>query len=34
MLTHEYLASLHGRAPNGSSTIYWVDASFLEEFRP
>jgi hypothetical protein len=33
-LTHEYLASLHGRAPNGSSTIYWADASFLEELRP
>ena len=33
-LTYTYIDGLHRSAPNGNPAIYWVDASFIEKFRP
>jgi hypothetical protein len=32
-LTYEYIAGLHGRAPNGNPAIWWVDAGIIDSLR-
>jgi hypothetical protein len=32
-LTFDYLKRAHVTAPNGNSSVYWIDAEFIEELR-
>jgi hypothetical protein len=33
-LTFDYLSRIHDNPPNGRSSIYWIDAAFIEALRP